>query len=183
MSKSVNRIEMVGLWCLSVVLIVACSAASVRDLPVATVASTATASVGIGVIGDLPIYPGATEPKPGEDEVVDTFMKATEAGVAALNSMNRKADTRIFKLPTSVECDEVVSFYADGLRKADWIETRSTLPELEGFEEGVRKLPGWQYQSVRFAEGEDLSVRRVDVTCMSGQGASYLFVLFSAPLS
>ncbi len=79
---------------------------------------------GAVAIGDLPVYPGATELKEGESNIGDTLAQNMEQDAAMRQAMGAlgsgKVEQKGFQLPADATWDQVKSFYSKELEGAGW---------------------------------------------------------------
>jgi hypothetical protein len=71
---------------------------------------------------DLPVYPGATELKPGEDPVADTLAKNMEQDASIRKSMGAGGNIvqKAYRLPADGNWDAVKAFYDQKLKADGW---------------------------------------------------------------
>ncbi len=79
-------------------------------------------------IGDVPVYPGATELQPGDSKIADTLAKNSQQITAMTKSMGAggQTDQKGFSLPADASWDAVKKFYDDKLKSTGWSEPNST---------------------------------------------------------
>ncbi len=79
-------------------------------------------------IGDVPVYPGATELKAGDSKVADTLAKNSQQITALSKSMGAggQTDQKGFSLPADANWDAIKKFYDDKLKSTGWSEPNST---------------------------------------------------------
>ena len=75
-------------------------------------------------IKDLPVYPGATELKPGESRIAETLQKNMEQDAQIRNAAGTggKTEQKGFKFPGDASWDKVKTFYTDKLKATGWSE-------------------------------------------------------------
>lgn len=75
-------------------------------------------------IKDLPVYPGATELKPGESRIAETLQKNMEQDAQIRNAVGSggKTEQKGFKIPADASWDKVKTFYTDKLKATGWSE-------------------------------------------------------------
>lgn len=83
------------------------------------------ALVGCGsapTVNDIPVYPGATELKEGENNVADTLAKNMEQDAALRQALNTggKIEQKGFQLPAEASWDQVKGFYDKELPSKGW---------------------------------------------------------------
>lgn len=73
---------------------------------------------------DLPVYPGATELKPGESRIAETLQKNMEQDAQIRNAAGSggKTEQKGFKFPGDASWDKVKTFYTDKLKATGWSE-------------------------------------------------------------
>lgn len=71
---------------------------------------------------NIPVYPGATVLKPGDDPIADTLAKNMEQDASLRAGMNLggKIEQRSFKLPADASWDAVKKYYDEQLLAAGW---------------------------------------------------------------
>ncbi len=86
------------------------------------VSASACGGGGADTAATLPVYPGATELKPGEDPVADTLAKNMEQDAAIRQSagMGGKMEQKAYKLPADASWDQIKAFYDKELGGAGW---------------------------------------------------------------
>jgi hypothetical protein len=75
-------------------------------------------------IADLPVYPGATELKPGESNIADTLKNNGQQDAAMRQAVGVGGSTeqKGFDLPAEASWDQVKAFYTDKLKAGGWAE-------------------------------------------------------------
>ncbi len=73
-------------------------------------------------IADMPVYPGATELKPGESNIADTLKTNGQQDAAMRQAAGVGGSTtqKGFNLPTDAKWDQVKVFYTDKLTASGW---------------------------------------------------------------
>jgi hypothetical protein len=72
--------------------------------------------------GDLPVFPGAVELKPGEDPIADTLSKNMEQDSSLRQNIGvgGKIEQKVYRLPADGSWDSVKAFYDKELKAAGW---------------------------------------------------------------
>ena len=75
-------------------------------------------------LADLPVYPGATELKPGESTIADTLKNngQQDAAVRQAAGVGGSTTQKGFDLPADATWDQVKAFYTDKLKASGWTE-------------------------------------------------------------
>jgi hypothetical protein len=75
-------------------------------------------------IADLPVYPGATELKPGESNIADTLANngQQDAAMRQAAGVGGATEQKGFDLPADASWDQVKTFYTDKLKASGWAE-------------------------------------------------------------
>jgi hypothetical protein len=75
-------------------------------------------------LADLPVYPGATELKPGESNIADTLKNngQQDAAVRQAAGVGGSTAQKGFDLPADAKWDQVKTFYTDKLKATGWAE-------------------------------------------------------------
>lgn len=75
-------------------------------------------------IADLPVYPDATELKPGESNLADTLQQNGQQDAAIRQSagVGGSTEQKGFSLPADATWDAVKSFYTEKLKASGWAE-------------------------------------------------------------
>jgi hypothetical protein len=73
-------------------------------------------------MGEVPVYPGAVELKPGETRVGDTLASNArmDAAIRSAVGAGGSTDQKGYRLPRGTRWDQVQQFYADKLRAGGW---------------------------------------------------------------
>jgi hypothetical protein len=73
-------------------------------------------------LADIPAYPGATELKPGENNIADTLANnnQTDAALRAQLGTGGKTEQKGFDLPKDANWDQVKAFYDEKLKAGGW---------------------------------------------------------------
>ena len=74
-------------------------------------------------LADLPVYPGATELKPGESSIADTLKNNGQQDAAMRQAAGVGGSTtqKGFNLPADATWDQVKAFYTDKLKASGFI--------------------------------------------------------------
>jgi hypothetical protein len=73
-------------------------------------------------VNDIPVYPGATELKEGENNVADTLAKNVEQDAALRQALNTggKTEQKGFQLSAETSWDQIKAFYDKELPAKGW---------------------------------------------------------------
>ena len=71
---------------------------------------------------DIPVFPGATELKPGESSIADTLANNNQADAALRAQLGTggKTEQKGFSLPQDAKWDQIKSFYDEKLKASGW---------------------------------------------------------------
>ena len=104
--NTLTKIKTLAIAALSVAMMTACGGGAAME------------------IKDLPVYPGATELKPGESRIAETLQKNMEQDAQIRNAAGTggKTEQKGFKFPGDASWDKVKTFYTDKLKATGWSE-------------------------------------------------------------
>jgi hypothetical protein len=120
-------------------------------------------------VDDIPVYPGATELKPGDSTLANTLAKNSQQITAMSQSAGAggKTDQKGFSLSQDTTWDAVKKFYDDKLKSAGWSEPNSMVSSILS----QVNTQNDAFQTVVYQRGnQTLSVIRVMMDPSSKQG-------------
>lgn len=99
-------------------------------------------------LADIPVYPGATELKPGESPIGDTLGSNNQQDALLRSQLNLggKTEQKGFQMPAGVTWDQVRSFYDEQLKQTGWASNNLVGGILEQANQGNDsfRIANWQ---------------------------------------
>lgn len=118
-------------------------------------------------IEDVPVFPGATPVKQGQDEFVDLMVESIKESSSAEGV---EVEIGLYTLPDGVTMEQLRGFYDEELAAADWKTESGLANEIEYF-----RSVGWS----RRAGGEDQVLVVGHITDVAEDGTYLMLGLFS----